>query len=141
MEIADVIGLSNQKIQFYHCKKQDGITPRVSIDDIYEVCGQAVKSVNWAHRKLLIRQLYDRADQNDTSIKIKKGTLANIKAILDSFDNPILPVVITIVQPGLKTTNLNTQQQGAFERIKTLLSGADTFLQDVSQCKLHILCS
>ena len=141
LEIADVIGLSNQKIQFYHCKKQDGNTPRVSVDDIYEVSGQAVKSVNWAHRKLLIKQLYERADQNSSSSKIKKGTLSNIKAILDTFDNPIIPVIITIVQPGLKTSNLNAQQQAAFERVKTLLSGADTFLQDVSQCKLQILCS
>ncbi len=141
LEIADVIGFSNQKIQFYHCKKQDGNTPRVSVDDIYEVAGQAVKSVNWAHRKLLIKQLYERADQNDSSSKIKKGTLADIKAILDTFDNPIIPVIITIVQPGLKTVNLSTQQQAAFERVKTLLSGSDTFLQDVSQCKLQVLCS
>lgn len=141
LEIADIIGLSNDKIQFYHCKKQDGNTSRVSVDDIYEVAGQAVKSVNWAHRKLLIKQLYERADQNDSSAKIKKGTLANIKTILDTFDNPIIPVIITVVQPGLKTVNLNTQQQAAFERVKTLLSGADTFLQDVSQCKLQVLCS
>jgi superfamily II DNA or RNA helicase len=141
LEIADVIGISAQKVQFYHCKKQDGDSPRVSVDDIYEVAGQAVKSGNWAHRKLLIKQLYDRADQNDTSTRLKKGTLAEIKNILDTYDNPIIPVVITIVQPGLKTSNLNAQQESAFARVKTLLSGADTFLQDISQCKLHVLCS
>jgi superfamily II DNA or RNA helicase len=141
LEIADVIGLKKGKIQFWHCKKQNEPEPNCSINDIYEVCGQAVKSVNWANRKLLISQIYDRADQNNSSNKIKKGTLQLIKEILASFDNPILPVEITIVQPGLKTQNLNYTQKPAFDRIKLLLSGAESFLKDVSSCSLSILCS
>ncbi|RYE14577.1 MAG: hypothetical protein EOP34_06210, partial [Rickettsiales bacterium] len=138
LEIADVIGFKNGKVQFYHCKKQNGSSPNCNIDDIYEVCGQAVKSVNWAHKKLLIKQIYERAEENNSHIKIKKGTLQQIKDILDSFDNPIIPVEITIVQPGLKTKKLSKQQNAAFNRIKILLSGADTFLQDVSSCKLTV---
>ncbi|WP_461137400.1 DEAD/DEAH box helicase, partial [Spirosoma terrae] len=141
LEIADVIGLRKDRIQFYHCKKQTGDTPSCNVDDIYEVCGQAVKSVHWAHRKLLIKQIYERAEQNDSHNKIKKGTLQQIKDILDSFDNPIVPVEITVVQPGLKTINLSGQQKPAFERIKILLSGAESFLKDVSSCKLSVICS
>jgi hypothetical protein len=141
LEIADVIGMKAGKIQFWHCKKQSGQEPNCSIDDIYEVCGQAVKSVNWANRGLLKKQMYDRADQNDSHSKIKKGNLQQIKTILDSFDNPIIPVEITIVQPGLKTNNLSTNQVAAFERIKLLLSAAESFLKDVSSCKLSVLCS
>jgi superfamily II DNA or RNA helicase len=141
LEIADVIGLKKGKIQFWHCKKQSGSEPNCSIDDIYEVCGQAVKSVNWANRGLLLKQIYERADQNDSSAKIKKGTLSQIKTILDSFDNPIIPVEITIVQPGLKSTNQTTNQKAAYERIKLLLSGAESFLKDVSSCQLSIMCS
>lgn len=141
LEIADVIGLKKDKIQFWHCKKQNGDQPNCSIDDIYEVCGQAVKSVNWANRGLLVKQLFDRADNNHTIAKIKKGSLQGIKVILDGFTNPIVPVEITIVQPGLKTTNLSTNQQSAFERIKILLSGAESFLKDVSSCQLSIMCS
>lgn len=70
-----------------------------------------------------------------------KDILQQARAILASFDNPIVPVEITIVQPGLKTANLTTTQQAAFERIKTLLSGAESFLQDVSSCQLSVMYS
>lgn len=141
LEIADVIGLRDGKAQFWHCKKQGGDEPICSIEDLYEVCGQAVKSVNWANRSLLIKQLCDRADNNNSSAKLRKGTLQEARTILDSFDNPIVPVEITIVQPGLKTKSLTTNQQAAFERIKLLLSGAESFLQDVSSCQLSVMCS
>jgi superfamily II DNA or RNA helicase len=141
LEIADVIGFRQNKIQFWHCKKQSGAQPNCSIVDMYEVCGQAIKSVNWANRSLLVKQICSRADNNQSSTKIKKGTLQEIKIILESFNNPIIPVEITIVQPGLKTTNLSTNQAAAFDRIKTLLSGAESFLKDVSSCQLSIQCS
>lgn len=141
LEIADVIGLRKGKVQFWHCKKQTGNEPNCNVDDIYEVCGQAVKSVNWANRNLLIKQLYDRADRNKSNSKIKKGNLRDLKVILDSFDNPVIPVEITIVQPGLKTRSLSTKQQQAYDRIKIILSGAESFLKDVSACSLSIMCS
>jgi hypothetical protein len=105
------------------------------------VFGQAVKSVNWANRGLLKKQMYDRADQNNSHTKIKKGNLQLIKTILDSFDNPILPVEITIVHPGLKIQNLIANQVAALEKIKLLLSAAESFLKDVSSCQLSVLCS
>lgn len=141
LEIADVIGLKGGKAQFWHCKKQSGNEPICSIDDIYEVCGQAIKSVNWANRSLLIKQLCERADNNNSSAKLRKGSLDQARTILESFDNPIVPVEITIVQPGLKTANLTTNQKAAFERIKLLLSAAESFLQDVSSCQLSVMCS
>ncbi|MDX3915375.1 MAG: DEAD/DEAH box helicase family protein [Pseudosphingobacterium sp.] len=141
LEIADVIGFKENKVQFFHCKKQDGNLPSTNVTDIYEVCGQAVKSVNWAHRKLLLKQICERADKNNSHQKLKKGTLDQIKIILNKFETPIIPVEITIVQPGLKTQNLSTSQQSAFERVKILLSGADAFLKDVSSCKLTVLSS
>ncbi|SFA38237.1 Superfamily II DNA or RNA helicase [Pedobacter suwonensis] len=141
LEIADVVGFKKGKIQFFHCKSQSGATPSCNVTDIYEVSGQAMKSVNWAHRKLLLKQIYDRADQNNSHHKLKKGSLEQIKIILEEFENPIIPVEITIVQPGLKTQNLSTTQQNAFERIRRLLSGTEAYLQDVSSCSLSIMAS
>ncbi|WP_231490345.1 DEAD/DEAH box helicase [Pedobacter sp. Leaf170] len=141
LEIADVIGLRKDKVQFWHCKKQSGDQPNCSIEDMYEVCGQAIKSVNWANRKLLLKQMIERADRNNSGSKLRKGTLSDAKMILEGFDNPVIPVEITIVQPGLKTAGLTTTQQAAFERIKVLLSGAETFLKDVSNCELSIMSS
>ena len=138
LEIADVIGFRKDKIQFFHCKKQSGNVPNCSIDDNYEVTGQATKSVNWANRKLLLKQICERADRNESHKKIKKGTLEQIKAILNSFETPVIPVEITIIQPGLKTKGLTKNQKAAFKRIVLLLSGAEAFLNDVSSCQLSV---
>ena len=73
LEIADVIGFRNGHIRFYHCKKQDGDVPRCTVEDIYEVNGQAIKSVQWANRRALLNQIYERADKNNSNAKIKKG--------------------------------------------------------------------
>jgi len=141
LEIADVIGFKKGKVQFWHCKKQSNPEPNCSIKDIYEVCGQAVKSVIWSNRKLLINQICNRADQNNSSRRLKKGDLETIRDILESFDNPIIPVDITIVHPGLKSQNLDHIQKMAFDRIKLLLSGANSYLTEVSSCKLLVMCS
>lgn len=141
LEIADVLAFKKGKVQFWHCKKQNNSKPNCNITDVYEVCGQAVKSVIWSNRKLLINQICNRADQNNSSIKLKKGDLKTIRDILESFDNPILPVDITIVHPGLKSQNLDHIQKMAFERIKLLLSGANSYLTEVSSCKLLVMCS
>ena len=60
LEIADVIAIKPEGIKFYHCKKQSGTEPQCSIEDIYEVCGQAVKSTIWTNKKLLFKQLVAR---------------------------------------------------------------------------------
>jgi len=141
LEIADVISFSNGSVKFYHCKKQDGDEPRCSVDDMYEVIGQAVKSVNWSHRKLLMEQLVSRAEKNGSAAKLKKGTINNIRDILSGFENPVISVEIIIVQPGLKSDNHLGNQVAAFERIRTLLSGAQEYLKAVSSCTLKVMCS
>lgn len=141
LEIADVIGFGNGVVRFYHCKKQDSDDPRCSVDDMYEVIGQAVKSANWSNRKIMLQQLVERAEKNGTVQKIRKGTLNDIRRILETFDNPMIPVEIVIVQPGLKSDNHHRNQVAAFERINKLLSGAQTYMSAVGQCKLKVMCS
>jgi hypothetical protein len=64
-----------------------------------------------------------------------------IKAILDDFESPNIPVEIVIVQPGLKSTGHATNQADAFRRINILLSGADEYLKAVSSCQLKVMSS
>ena len=89
----------------------------------------------------MINQLITRADKNKSASKIKKGSLALIKTILESFANPVIPVEIIIVQPGLKRDNHVASQKDAFQRISILLSGAEEYLKSVSQCELKVMCS
>lgn len=141
LEVADVLAFSPSKIRFYHCKKQDGYVPRCTVDDIYEVCGQAVKSAVWTNRRLLQRQLVQRNGNGETGGRVKKGSLTSIKDILDTYDNPNLPVEIVIVHPGLKTSNFIGNQADSFERIRFLLSGASAYLESIGMSTLSVMAS
>jgi superfamily II DNA or RNA helicase len=59
-EIADVVAIRRQgkvlDIELYHCKFSSESTPGSRIKDLYEVCGQAMKSVRWADRRSLFFQ-------------------------------------------------------------------------------------
>jgi hypothetical protein len=55
-EVADVVAIRIQgeltaptgiEVEFYHCKYSGGAEPGQRIDDLYEVCGQAQKSIRW----------------------------------------------------------------------------------------------
>jgi len=141
LEVADVLAFKPGKIRFYHCKKQDGDNPRCSVDDIYEVCGQAVKSAVWTNRKLLQRQLIQRNSNGDTGGRVKKGSLTRIRELLDEFESSNLPVEIVIVHPGLKTSGFISNQAYSYERIKMLLSGAFTYLESIGTSTLSVMSS
>lgn len=140
-EVADVLAFRPDSIKFFHCKKQSEDEPRCSVDDIYEVCGQAVKSAVWTNKKILLNRLTRRNKDGDTGNRIKKGSLDALRQILNGINNPNLTVDIVIVHPGLKTTDLRGTQVEAYSRIKKLFSGAHAYLQTVGSCTLSVLAS
>ncbi|HEX8327281.1 MAG TPA: DEAD/DEAH box helicase family protein [Hymenobacter sp.] len=139
LEVADILAFRHDSIKFFHCKKQSGDEPRCSVDDLYEVCGQAVKSAVWTNKKLLLNRLIYRNKEGDTGDRVRKGSLDKLRDILTGINNPNLTVDIVIVQPGLKTTNHSGTQIEAYQRIKKLLSGAHAYLQTVGSCTLSVL--
>ncbi|MBK8028783.1 MAG: DEAD/DEAH box helicase family protein [Chloroflexi bacterium] len=59
-EIADFVCLSRLdnaiKISLYHVKKAGGSPQRSRVSDVYEVCGQAVKCLNWIKKPAMLRK-------------------------------------------------------------------------------------
>ena len=53
-EVADVVAIRRAgqtlNIELYHCKYSSAAAPGARVHDLYEVCGQAHKSVRWAER-------------------------------------------------------------------------------------------
>ena len=88
------------------------------VNDVYEVCGQAIKSLLWTSTKEnFIRKINERIDGNPQ--KFKKG---NNQTYLDfmSLDKPI-HYLISIVQPGISKGDLS-------EKISLVLAAADYFI-------------
>ena len=121
-EAADFITFREEpaqiEINLFHIKSSGGEEGGDRVNDVYEVCGQAIKSLLWTSTKEnFIRKINERIDGNPQ--KFKKG---NNQTYLDfmSLDKPI-HYLISIVQPGISKGDLS-------EKISLVLAAADYFI-------------
>jgi hypothetical protein len=87
-------------VAFYHCKGSNGARPGNRVDDLYEVCGQAVKSSVWAKPDDLLRRLKHRSGL--PSIRgYLKGDAIEAGRLLGLQARQQVQFSIYIVQPGV----------------------------------------
>lgn len=132
-EIADVITVKQYEefinIQLYHLKFAS--TGRVArlVDDLYEVCGQAVKSVNWKFKEsseffshLLRRETKKRKGKSCSRIELGcKEKIVYFKDIARK-GYPV-EFEIFIVQPGLSADNPSEEQLSLLAVVNSYLKG------------------
>ncbi len=143
-EIADVVAikeLDNEiKVEFYHIKFAKGGAVNTRVDNFYEVCGQAQKSIHWKHKKgteffehLLRRKIKTR--QGEERSRIEKGTEDDLERLLLLAKNrKPMTFEIYIVQPSLSKANTT-------ESIMTLLGVTENYLKEVADINLNIIVS
>lgn len=146
-EIADLIGIKVEKesvtIHLFHLKYAHKGKVGASIGNLYEVCGQALKSLKWKELNRIpsfIKRIAQRENLriekygNEASRFLKgemEGVLDLQKILL--YQLP-LDFRISIVQPGLSKTQ-------ASEPIRLLLGAVSGYIKDVSNVDLEIICS
>lgn len=105
-EIADFVTFKgageNVDIAFYHCKASGDDNPGARIDDLYEVCGQAQKSVGWALLAALQKRLQFRKNA-----EFIRGSKEELAALLERAKTMRVRFEIVIVQPGVSRKNLS----------------------------------
>jgi len=99
-EIADFITFKKYKnkaiiVSLYHVKGSGSLTYGARVDDLYEVCGQAVKSLIWLNPPKLLEQIYHRFNTGHLFIK---GNFADIEKLVKGMS---MFYEIFIVQPGV----------------------------------------
>ncbi|WFO15646.1 DEAD/DEAH box helicase family protein [Cellulophaga baltica 4] len=143
-EIADVITIkefdNKIDVQFYHLKfaKNGNIGTRV--DNFYEVCGQAQKSIHWKHKKgteffehLLKRKTKVRT--GDERSRIEKGSSDDLERLLTIAKNrKPMNFEVFIVQPSLSKQNVS-------DSIMTLLGVTENYLKEVGNINLKVIVS
>ncbi|MDM1391303.1 DEAD/DEAH box helicase family protein [Myroides marinus] len=141
-EIADVITIKEHEkeinVQFYHLKFAKDGSVNTRIDNFYEVCGQAQKSVNWIHKSgseffqhLLRREVKSRSGHERS--RIEKGTKADLERFLAIAKNKKpMNFEIFIVQPSLSKQNTS-------ESIMTLLGVTANYLKEVGNVNLKVI--
>ena len=108
-EIADLITFSESEIdivvRLYHCKGSGGEAPGNRVGDVYEVCGQIVKSLKWMSNKAhLIATLQRRIDGGSEFIR---GDFESITRLLSPGNDKPVRFQVALVQPGLSKSNLS----------------------------------
>lgn len=143
-EIADVVTLKlhpdKLSVGLYHLKFAIDGKVTEQVKNLYEVCGQAQKSVHWKHKDgaefinhLLRRETKNRNGQ--TCSRLEVGTKKDLEKLLSIAKKEIpMEYEIFIVQPGFSKAT-------ATNEILTLLGVTENYLKEVAGINLKVISS
>jgi hypothetical protein len=148
-EAADIVGISIDNptlpklinVDLYHCKYSSAPEPGSRIGDMYEVCGQAQRSVLWLHNKdrqtdlfahLLKRE--GRRTESGRATRFEIGTRERLVQIREISRSCRVTLRVFIVQPGL------SKAQAADHQL-AILGVTEKFLKETYQVPLRVYCS
>lgn len=140
-EIADIITITEETdkigIQFYHCKYAHGKNPGSRVSDLYEVCGQAEKSVKWCQdpSAIIDRLIYReslRSKQGGTRFEV--GNVRKLKEIRNKMRAYRSTIEIFIVQPGIDSNAVT-------DDMIRILNGTASYLMDTYSIELKVITS
>jgi len=106
-EIADFVSLKRTgdtlAFTLHHCKGSAGPTPGARVEDVYEVCGQAQKSVVWRSLARMRRRVASRL----ADLELVRGTREDLQRLLEKADSLRQRFEIVVVQPGISAASLS----------------------------------
>jgi hypothetical protein len=107
-EVADVVAIRRSGrtliVDLFHCKYSSSDAPGARVGDLYELCGQAQKSVRWAERfhdmlNHLRRRELDRLSAGQSS-RFELGSMGILLSLLSQSHDMYSEFSVTLVQPG-----------------------------------------
>ncbi|MFE9859196.1 hypothetical protein [Streptomyces sp. NPDC005780] len=123
-----------------HCKYSSKPTPGRRLDDLYEVCGQAMRGAKWRRGNALplLDHLHSRAVQyTQRNSSISPYEVGGPKALFAIRDQARLlrsRFHTIIAQPGLQASKATNEQL-------LLLAGAEKFVRETSAGDFTVYCS
>ncbi len=117
-EIADFVTFKRTSdevfVRLYHCKGAGGSSTGERVDDVYEVCGQAVKSINWLDNQTLLDRITYRERARRGASRFIKGDKTLLKDIINSARTLPTKYDVVVVQPGLAQSKLSEKTASLF---------------------------
>lgn len=141
-EIADIVTIMDQGERivfgFYHCKYSHGDSPGARVKDLYEVCGQAEKSVGWMQDpRTIIDRMIKRENlriRTDRPSRFERGNLKRLNEMRNKMRVFPSKAEIFIVQPGVDSSNISLEMD-------RILCGTSTYLMETYSVPLRLICS
>ncbi|KAI5911881.1 DEAD/DEAH box helicase family protein [Azoarcus sp. PA01] len=116
-EIADVVALRVTEnvllVRLYHCKYSSEDAAGARVKDLYEVCGQAQRSVSWKGMvwKMLDRMRRREVERNQRGgTRLDQGELADLHTIARRLNVLSVTVEVYAVQPGVSKRDVSPSQ-------------------------------
>ncbi|MEL4480622.1 DEAD/DEAH box helicase [Acinetobacter baumannii] len=146
-EVADIVAIKNINdtkliIDLFHCKycpkSKRGGTPQpgARIDDVYQVVGQAEKSVKWfADKERLILRLMERERERlkqGKASRIDKGKFEDLINLAKIARYADFQLGIAIVQPAISKEKMSDDQL-------TVIGATAAYIEEISGVKLRVI--
>jgi Type III restriction enzyme, res subunit/Helicase conserved C-terminal domain len=117
-ESADVVGVIECddciEVEFWHCKFAMANTPGARIKELYELCGQAQKSIRWLENS---RDLFThlmrrepRRYKGKEATRYEVGAEKDLLRIREKADSQQVRLRVFVVQPGLSKNTASHEQ-------------------------------
>lgn len=137
-EVADVIAIRRQgrflDVELYHCKFSSKDKPGARVEDLYEVCGQAMKAVRWADPRSKFLQRLRRQEENRLKAGQQTRFIAGDRPMLDDWLTNRRDLVarfsMTLVQPGY------SKAKASLEHLP-ILGSVQAYLQQTYNIRLN----
>jgi hypothetical protein len=140
-ELADIVAIcaGDQlfKVMLVHCKFSAADKPGARVADLYEVCGQAQKSVRWGQNlglavEHLIRREKNRARSGLSGFE--RGDARLLRSMLERVRTLRAVLTIAVAQPGLSKAIVSTAQL-------ELLASTEVYLHETHLAKFEVFAS
>lgn len=117
------------QVGFYHCKGSGGPNPGNRVEDVYEVCGQAVKCIVWFDNSdRLLRKIEHRLLSGSYFIR---GDLDRLRELLTTSTKPVR-YQVAMIQPGISKNGLS-------DGVGRVLAGVRDYLHRARSERLRVI--
>lgn len=143
-EAADLIGINDDEtgidITLFHLKFAIGGKISGDINNLYQVCGQANKSIRWkySHSRKFFDSILKRNEKKESRKRptsIVSGSIADVLRYKEqALNSKELRFHVAIVQPGFNKEHCS-------EEMQIVLGNVQQYLMDVSAIDLKVYCN
>lgn len=117
-------------LRYFHCKASSEAVAGGRVVDLYDVCGQAVRTAPWMSPDKILTHVMRRGARQPE--RFVRGGVDDLREALSSVET--LRFELIIVQPGLSRARFS-------QNISDLLSAANSYLIAARFLPLRIICS
>jgi superfamily II DNA or RNA helicase len=128
-------------VEFYHCKYSKEASPGARLEDLYEVCGQAQKSIQWMRSHTKQTELFSHLLRRESKRLLRKastrfeiGDKNELLKLREMSHQYPMKLKIYIVQPGLSV------KEAGQEHLE-LLSVTENYLAETYMVPFEVLAS